>query len=140
MVQEKESETLSGIAEEQVSLPARILVVDDDPFVRKILSGYLNHDGYIVETAVNGREGLQKFQSGSFNIVMTDGAMPEMHGRQFAKEVKNLNPAIPVIMLSGFGDALSFPDGKPEGVDFVLRKPVSLADLRRTVATAVRGG
>ncbi len=118
----------------------RVLVVDDDPLVRKAVSVHLKQEGCLVDTAENGREGLHKFQSGSFDVVMTDSTMPEMNGRQFAKEVKNLNPALPVIMLSGFGDALSFPDGKPEGVDFVLRKPVSLARLRNTVSTAARGG
>jgi CheY-like chemotaxis protein len=112
----------------------RVLVVDDDPMVREVISTYLNEDGYTVELAVNGREALEKFCAGSFDIVLTDRSMPEMGGDEFAREVKKKNAAVPVILLTGFGDVMAAAGEKPEGVDFVMNKPFTMAGLHNTLA------
>ena len=114
--------------------PRRVLVVDDDPMVREVLSAYLSEDGYKVELAVNGREGLEKFAAGEFDIVLTDRSMPEMEGDELAREVKKLKPDVPVILVTGFGDIMASTGEKPEGVDFVMNKPFTMAGLQNMLA------
>jgi DNA-binding response OmpR family regulator len=112
----------------------RVLVVDDDAMVREVISTYLSEDGYAVELAVNGREGLEKFAAGQFDIVLTDRSMPEMEGDELAREVKKINPDVPVILLTGFGDIMAVTGEKPACVDVVMSKPFTMAGLQNTLA------
>jgi DNA-binding response OmpR family regulator len=112
----------------------RVLVVDDDAMVREVISTYLTEDGYTVELAVNGRDGLEKFNAGQFDIVLTDRSMPEMEGDELAREVKKKNPDVPVILLTGFGDIMAVTGEKPAGVDVVMCKPFTMAGLQNTLA------
>jgi CheY-like chemotaxis protein/anti-sigma regulatory factor (Ser/Thr protein kinase) len=123
------------------SRPLRVLVVDDEPLMRQVMSECLVGDGHVVETAANGRQGLQRFQSGRFDVVVTDRAMPEMNGLELAAAIKHTALRKPVvIMLSGFGDELDTAEGPPPGVDFVVGKPVTLEKLRDVLAMAVEPG
>ena len=121
------------------SIPAkRILVVDDEPTIRELVADYLTADGHSVETAADGRDGLKRYLAGSFELVVTDRAMPEMNGDQLASAIKQETPGKPIIMLSGFGDIIRDNGERPEGVDIVLSKPVKRSELRQAVAeTAV---
>ena len=114
--------------------PRRVLVVDDDPMVREVISTYLGEDGYTVELAVNGRDGLEKFCAGEFDIVLTDRSMPEMEGDELAREIKKRKPDMPVILITGFGDIMAETGEKPEGVDVVMSKPFTMAGLQNTLA------
>lgn len=114
--------------------PLRILVVEDEPLVREVLNVYLTEDRHQVVMAANGREALEVFRAGEFDIVLTDRAMPEMNGDQLAVEVKKLKPAQPVILLTGFGDLMTGAGEQPEGVDLVVSKPFTLSMLRGAIA------
>jgi CheY-like chemotaxis protein len=112
----------------------RILVVEDEPTVCGIIAAYLARDGHAVETATSGTEGLKKYMAGQFDLVITDRAMPGLSGDQLTAAVKQKTPDRPVIMLTGFGDMMKAAGEKPEGVDFILAKPVSLDQLRKALA------
>jgi signal transduction histidine kinase len=112
----------------------RILVVEDEPLVREVIGVYLNEDSHEVELAENGREGLEKFQAGQFDLVLTDRAMPEMNGDQLAIEIKKLRPEQPIVLLTGFGDLMSGAGEQPAGVDLVVSKPFTLTTLRNAIA------
>src|SRR5712692_5139561 len=115
---------------EAVLRPLRVLVVEDEPVPRQVVVEYLTGGGHIVETAMNGHQGLQRFQTGGFDVVITDRAMPQMNG-QLAAAIEQMAPHKPaVIMLSGFGDEAGPAGELPPGVDFVLAKPVPLERLR----------
>jgi PAS domain S-box-containing protein len=107
----------------------RILVVEDDPMVRLGVVAQLSTQGHFVDTAANGREGLDKFMSGRFDLVVTDRAMPEMGGDELAASIERLAPDTPVIMLTGFGDLMQAKGEQPAGVDAVVGKPVTLDAL-----------
>jgi YesN/AraC family two-component response regulator len=92
-----------------------------------------------VETAVNGREGFEKFTTGSFAVVITDRAMPEMGGDQLATMVKEQAPSTPVVLLTGFGDLMNAAGEKPDGVDLVVKKPIRLSTLREVLAKMTGG-
>jgi signal transduction histidine kinase/DNA-binding response OmpR family regulator len=117
--------------------PLHILVVDDESLVREVTEGYLVGDDHTVETAGDGAEGLEKFRSGTFDLVITDMAMPKVGGRELAAAVKEISPEMPVILLTGFGEMAKDLDDEPLPVDFVLGKPVKLDELQKAVAKAV---
>ena len=116
------------------SASLRILVVEDEPLVREVLGVYLAEDNHTVTTAENGREGLEKFRAGTFDLVMTDRSMPEMNGDALAAEIKKLQPAQPVLLLTGFGDIMAGSGEMPAGVDLVVSKPFTLTTLRSAIA------
>ncbi|MFN8634515.1 MAG: response regulator [Chloroflexota bacterium] len=116
--------------------PLRILVVDDEPMMRQVVSRFLALDDHRVELASGGHEALGLLQtSPAFDLVITDRAMPEMGGDELAVLVKVLTPGTPVLMLTGFADLMDGADRRPEGVDLVIAKPTTLARLRVAIAT-----
>jgi signal transduction histidine kinase len=122
--------------EKASSGPLHILVVEDEPLVREVIGVYLEEDNHTVTLAENGRDGLDKFKAGKFDLVLTDRAMPEMNGDELAVEIRKLNPAQPVVLLTGFGDLMAGAGEKPAGVDLVVSKPFNLTTLRNALATA----
>jgi signal transduction histidine kinase len=121
--------------DDAVCRPLRVLVVEDEAIALEVLVECLTGDGHHVETATNGREGLQRFQAGWFDVVVTDRAMPEMNGIDLALNIKRIAPRKPVIiMLTGFGDEMALAAEKPPGVDYVIAKPITLGKLRDVLA------
>ena len=115
----------------------RVLVVEDESMVRMGVVAQLENQGHFVDSATNGREGLDKFMSGRFDLVVTDRAMPQMGGDELAASIERLAPDTPVIMLTGFGDLMEAKGEQPTGVDAVLGKPVTfdaLSDAIRQVS------
>ena len=110
--------------------PAHILLVDDEVQLCEMLRALLKIDGHSVELAGSGAEALEKFKPGKFDFVITDQAMPGMTGSQLAAAIKKQSPATPVILLTGFGAFMEAEGEPPAGVDLVLAKPISVADLR----------
>ncbi|MCB0718316.1 MAG: response regulator [Bacteroidetes bacterium] len=114
---------------ERRNATARILVVDDEPMVRSVLVRLLELSGHEVLSAASGSEALSKVMNNSFDIVFTDQGMPEMNGRQLAAEIRNLKPALPIVLLTGDTEAGS-PD---ETIDLVLSKPFKRDDLESSI-------
>jgi len=110
-----------------------VLVVDDHPTVRDIVSAYLAEDRHVVATAGNAREALEKFQRGRFDLVITDHAMPDTNGQELAASIKHLQPHEPVILLTGFTDLVNQTSNQSSDVDLVLSKPARLDDLRKAI-------
>jgi len=124
--------------------PQRILVVDDDPLLLKSLRDTLATDGHIVTTAGGGLAGLEAFSeareaNAPFHLVITDLGMPYVDGRQVASGVKELSPATPVILLTGWGQRLMDDGERPPHVDRVLNKPPKLTELRSALASLTEG-
>jgi len=120
-----------------VAQPLHVLVIDDEAVVRKIVGEYLKIDGHIVEAANSGHDGLERFRNSRFDLVLVDRAMPGMSGDQVAATIKSANPAVPVIMLTGFGSMMDADNEKPAGVDLVLGKPVTINALRTALSKVV---
>jgi CheY-like chemotaxis protein len=112
-------------------------VVEDEPLVREVITVFLEEDTHHVTVAVNGRDGLEKFRAGEFDVVLTDRAMPEMNGDALALAIREVKPRQPVVLLTGFGDLMARTGEKPAGVDLVVGKPFTLAALRNALATVV---
>lgn len=118
--------------------PARVLIVEDDPMLRRYLEDALQECGYVTHVAGNGREAAQWLQSHEVDIVLTDVLMPEQDGVRLVAEIRQHRKSLPVVAMSGRGrtdlsvDSLSLV--RAMGVDATLEKPFSLAELERTLA------
>jgi CheY-like chemotaxis protein len=117
----------------------RVLVVEEDPAVREVVSEYLRRDHHEVSTAANGRDGLETFSTGPFDLVVADLALDEMNGERLAMEIKERSPLMPVILLTGFGDPELASGALPSGANAILRKPLAPDDLWRAVARVTGG-
>jgi len=113
----------------------RVLLTEDAPSLRQILTSYLKVDGHAIEAAGNGQEALAKYRPDAFDLVITDRAMPEMGGDQLAAELERRGSKTPLIMLTGLGDLMNEVGERPPGVDLVVAKPVTLAELRAAVVS-----
>lgn len=116
----------------------RILVVEDHELQRMLLHDMLTKEGHYTETASNGIEGLEKFSAGSFDLVITDRAMPEMNGDYLAAKIKETTPGQPVIMLTGFGDMMEAAGDKPSNVDSVISKTNTKEKIQEEMSRLMR--
>ena len=105
----------------------RILVVDDEAHILKVLSLKLRHCGYEVVTAVDGEDGLHAALKNKPDLVITDIQMPYMNGLELAVSLlgNNKTSHIPVVVLTARGHTLSVCDTEIENVKKVLSKPFS---------------
>ena len=122
--------------------PLRILAVDDQEVLCEILVEHLAEDWHTVETALDGREALEKFRARAgrgepFDLVITDKAMPYLSGERLAAEVKALAPQTRVILLTGYGAPTD--EALAVNIDLVVDKPVSREALRQAVARVMAG-
>ena len=109
-------------------------MVDDEPFVCDAVKMMLTFDGHIVETANNGKEALQLFEEGKFDLVITDFAMPSMKGDELAAAIKARSPKQPVVMITAYAEMLQSAGNPLTGVDFIISKPFLLENLREAIA------
>ena len=104
---------------------ARILVIDDDPFIRQYVVDTLTLEGYEVETAEDGFVGLRALAESSFDAVLLDLMMPGMSGHDVLKRIRESSgyADIPVVMLTAFDDDNNAWQAWSGGVDYFLGKP-----------------
>ena len=103
----------------------KVLVVDDDPVVRKSFDRVLSSKGYAVITAGNGEEALRKLNEEKYDVVYTDVRMPGMSGLEVAEQVKARKPWTPVVIITGYGTEAAEARAKAAGVSSFLHKPLS---------------
>ena len=111
----------------------KILVVDDEDEMRLALETTLKRDGYKVTVAENGRQGLDRFEDGKFDLVITDVKMPKMSGLQLLREIKACSPTTAVITMTAYGDIDNAVQTMREGAFDYLLKPFSAEILSATV-------
>jgi CheY-like chemotaxis protein len=113
--------------------PRRILVVDDEPFVCDAVKMMLAFDGHHVDTANSGKEALELFEAGKYDLVITDYAMPAMKGDELALAIKTRMPGQPVVMITAYAEMLKAANHPLRGVDFMISKPFLLENLREAI-------
>jgi CheY-like chemotaxis protein len=107
----------------------QILVIDDEEGILDVVRSVLSRAGFKVEIALNGRNGIQKFDDGCYDLVITDILMPEMDGRDVVKHIRNSDrPYTPIIGFSGTPWLL-----EKDEFDTVFFKPFPLLDLVHAV-------
>ena len=124
----------------------RLLVVDDEDFVRDLLGEILEGENCEVYLAESGSEALSVFSQLEFDGVFTDVGMPGMSGWELAREIRDLNTNIPIAVITGWGEAVGSNEQKAAGVNWVVAKPFTadrivelVHDIERLNVPARRG-
>lgn len=118
------------------SYMSNILIIDDEKAIRKTLTEILSYEGYKIEEASDGEEGLQKFREKIFDVVLCDIKMPKLDGIEFLDKVREINPDIPVIMISGHGTIETAVEAVKKGAYDYIAKPPDLNRLLITIRNA----
>ena len=117
-------------------MPA-ILIIDDERAIRNVLKDILGNEGYQVEEAADGEEGLKKFKSAVFDAVLCDIKMPKLDGIDFLQKAKEENADVPIIMISGHGNIETAVDAVKKGAFDYIAKPPDLNRLLITIRNAL---
>lgn len=119
-----------------------ILVIDDEPYILRSLSYLLTREGYPVETASNGEEGLARVRTLRPPLVFLDIMMPRMDGYEVCEQIKQ-DPALAgtyVIMLSAKGQQIDRERGLLGGADEYMTKPFSPREIAKRIRELLEGG
>ena len=118
-------------------MESRILLVEDDPSIREVTSIGLGAAGFVVETAADGIEGLDRFRAEPFDLVLLDVMLPRLDGYEVCRQIRKTS-TVPVIMLTARGDTMDVVVGLEAGADDYVRKPFDLPELIARVRAALR--
>ena len=110
-----------------------ILVVEDLEAVRELICLILEEDGYHVESASNGKEGLELFSTKHFDMVFTDLLMPVMSGIEMGEKIKRINKNIPIVLVTAWMMEYTESEVHSKGIDYIVKKPFSEDQLRQLV-------
>ncbi len=115
-----------------------ILVVDDEPNIRRVLEAVLAKDGYTVLTAENGRKGLDVLSSHrAIDVLISDLIMPDINGVELLAAAKQINPNLPVLMITAHGTIKSAVDAMKLGALDYIPKPFDLDEIKLVVKNAL---
>lgn len=115
----------------------RILVADDEPNLRRVLSAILTREGYEVTQAADGAEALERLDS-AVDVVITDLKMPRVDGMEVLRTVSAEHPAIPVIMITAFGSVDNAVAAVKAGAFDYIEKPFEQGQIRQIVEKAIK--
>ena len=119
-------------------LQKKLLVVDDDDEIRELLEFDLAHSGYIVDTACDGLDGLNKAVNNHYDLVLLDVMMPKMNGFDVCKNLRKAKPNIPVLLLTAKGTINDKTQGFDCGADDYLVKPFDIQEVLLRVKALMR--
>ena len=116
---------------------ADILIIDDEKAIRKTLTEILSFEGYKVDEAADGEEGLKKFRDKTYDLVLCDIKMPKLDGIEFLQKAGEVNPDVPIIMISGHGNIETAVEAVKKGAYDYISKPPDLNRLLITIRNAM---
>jgi len=125
----------------KIKLPGEkvhILLIEDDEDLQGVLAEMLSSEGYEVKVACSGTEGISFLKVKKYDVIITDLGIAGMTGWDFAAEAKEINPHIPVILVSGWGDQILTKEAKDLGVEVILSKPIKRENLKRAIDRALK--
>ena len=118
-------------------MAATILIIDDERSIRKTLTEILTYEGYNVEEASDGEEGLKKFKEKNYELVLCDIKMPKLDGIEFLEKAKQINGDVPIIVISGHGNIETAVDAVKKGAFDYISKPPDLNRMLITLRNAM---
>jgi DNA-binding response OmpR family regulator len=142
MINRTVSQSLATIAPnaEELAKPrknTRVLIVDDEEPLRRLLRILLEGIGYTVSTASNGREALTTFEATAFDIALIDILMPDMDGYTLCHELRQRS-SVPIIMVSALNRTQAVVQGLDNGADDYITKPFQLRDIDLRIQALLR--
>ena len=120
------------------TIKARILVIDDDEGIRKVISTALNDESYITDTASNGKEAIEKSRTNAYNLAIIDIHLPDMEGTQLLSELKETTPKMRKIIVTGFPDIQNAITAVKKGANDYITKPVKIDVLINSIREQLR--
>jgi len=114
-----------------------ILIIDDEKAIRKTLTEILSFEGYKLDEAADGEEGLKKFREKVYDVVLCDIKMPKIDGLDFLQKAVEINPDVPIIMISGHGNIETAVEAVKTGAYDFIQKPPDLNRLLITIRNAM---
>ncbi|MBK8975336.1 MAG: response regulator [Planctomycetes bacterium] len=120
-----------------VAVSKRVLVVDDEPVVCKSFERVLTGAGFEVAEAHDGREALERIREGGYDVAVTDLKMPGMDGLQFVRKLRETNPGMSVVVVTGFPSRDTLREAARLGVVDYLTKPITPEVLTRATTEAL---
>ena len=108
----------------------RVLIVDDEEDIRNILAEYMERLNFEVETAIDGQDGLNKFNSTHFDLVLSDLIMPNMDGLDLLKKIKKIDDGVIFIMITGYPTIQTAIETIKQGAYDYITKPFHVDDVR----------
>jgi two-component system response regulator MtrA len=118
-------------------MDARILLVEDDPSIREITAIGLRNAGFEVDVAGDGQAGLDRFRSGSYDLVLLDVMLPRLDGLEVCRAIRRVS-TVPVVMLTARADTIDVVVGLEAGADDYVKKPFEVPELVARVRAAIR--
>ena len=115
----------------------KVLVIDDERIVLDSITKILKEENFTVEVTLSGRQGLEWATQNNYDIVLTDLRMPDIGGMRILRDAKRVKPAVPVVMITGFGTVKSAVQAMKLGAAEYLEKPFSPDQLVKTVNSAL---
>jgi DNA-binding NtrC family response regulator len=115
-----------------------VLIIDDDPLIRKTLSSHLSRQGFEVQLAESGDEGIEKFKESCPELVLLDVRLPDADGLEVLRRIKELNKKICVLIMTAYDDMRTTVDAIKLGAFEYLVKPLNFVDLDLTVEKALQ--
>jgi len=119
-------------------MPARVLIVDDETNLRKVLAATLKREGYDVVQAADGEQAIEIFDQGGIDIVVSDLVMPKVGGFEVLQHVLDQSPEVPVILITAHGTVDSAVQAIKTGAFDYVTKPFEQNELRQVIAKAAR--
>jgi DNA-binding NtrC family response regulator len=118
-------------------MSASILIIDDEKSIRKTLTEILTFEGYAIDEAADGEEGLKKFREKGYDVILCDIKMPKLDGIEFLEKAKQINSDVPVIIISGHGNIETAVDAVKKGAFDYISKPPDLNRMLITLRNAM---
>ncbi len=118
----------------------RVLLVDDEEALRASISAMLEHLGFEVDVAVDGQEAVERFRPGCYALVLMDLTMPRLDGKEAFRRMKEADPAVRVILSSGYNEQDAIQQFLGRGLAGFIQKPYQLKVLVEALEKALRSG
>ncbi len=126
------------MTEETQPSRARLLVVDDEPAQREMLAAILDRAGFDVVTAPDGEQALQRLESETYDLLLTDQRMPKMNGLELLEQVQRIQPGLPVVLMTAHGTVSTAVEAMKRGAADYLTKPFERDELLLVIDKAIR--